>query len=105
MVTIVIIMRTNAKCPPKELLENCFCAKDEEIICGGSGKIEFSAIFDSLSDNLTPNDKRFKKLYINNTAIVELNETLFSDILFDEIAIQDAKHLSFIHNLAFSANL
>jgi Leucine-rich repeat (LRR) protein len=57
-----------------------------------------------MSTGLDKDNKHFNVFYLDNTAIYELPENTFEDITFDSIKILDAKNLSLIHTLAFSAS-
>jgi hypothetical protein len=61
-------------------------------------------MFQKIDQELADNQKSFKKFYLNNTAITELEENTFFEITFEEINITDAKNLEMINTLAFSSN-
>lgn len=47
-------------------------------------------------------DKHFKRFYLNNTAITQLEENIFHEITFEEIRIDGATELKHIHSNAFT---
>jgi hypothetical protein len=59
-------------------------------------------IFHNLSTTLNQDMKHFKAFCLNNTAIKELPENTFGDIIFDSIIIWNAPNLSLIHTNAFN---
>jgi hypothetical protein len=56
-----------------------------------------------LDQVLTDNQKHFKKFYLNNTAITELEENIFLKLTFEEINITSATNLKLININAFSS--
>jgi hypothetical protein len=90
-----------SECPKPELLTPCECASDV-ISCGGTENINLKDIFNSLSKKLTEERKHFKKFYLNNKAITEIEENIFNDLTFDEIWITEAFNLTLINTNAFN---
>ncbi len=90
-------------CPVPELLKPCIC-NDNEISCGGNDLLNLKHMFQKIDQELDDNQKSFNKFYLNNTAIIELEENTFSEITFEEINITDAENLKLINTLAFSSN-
>ncbi len=89
-------------CPAPELLKPCIC-NNNEISCGGNDVLNLKHMFQKIDQVLADNQKSFKKFYLNNTAITELEENTFFEITFEEINITDAKNLEMINTLAFSS--
>jgi hypothetical protein len=79
------------------------CECNEDIIqCIGNDIINLKHIFDSLSQHLPDEKKHYKKFYLNNTAINEIEENTFFDLTFDEIIIEGTKNLNLINSNAFT---
>ncbi len=89
-------------CPDPELLKPCICSNDE-ISCGGNDMINLKFIFQKVDQVLADNQKDFKKFYLNNTAITELEENTFFKLTFEEINITSAENLKLINTNAFSS--
>ncbi len=93
----------SCECPKAELLNPCKCS-DNSIQCGGNGYLDLKHIFWNLSQKLANDEKHFKLIYLNNTAITELEENTFYGLNFDEIYIENAPKLKLIHTNAFTTN-
>jgi hypothetical protein len=89
-------------CPAPEILNPCKCDA-KGISCGGNDVINLKNIFKSIDQKLNESEKHFKKFYLNNTAITEIEENTLYDITFDEILIINATKLKLIHTNAFNA--
>jgi len=95
----------SAKCPSSEILKPCKCSDNMVIICDGDVSYSLKLIFDNLSNNLNNNsDRSFNGFVLNNTAITELEDNVFSNITFKSITIKDALSLTKIASNAFSGN-
>jgi hypothetical protein len=89
-------------CPAPEILNPCKCDA-EGISCGSNDVINLKNIFKAIDQKLNESEKHFKKFYLNNTAITEIEENTLYDITFDEIQIINAKKLKLINTNAFNA--
>ncbi len=89
-------------CPAPEILNPCKCDA-KGISCGGNDVINLKNIFKSIDQKLNESEKHFKKFYLNNSAITEIEENTLYDITFDEIQIINATKLKLIHTNAFNA--
>ncbi len=89
-------------CPNPEVLKPCVCSNDE-ISCGGNDMINLKNMFQKIDQVLADNQKNFKKFYLNNTAITELEENTFFELTFEEINITSAEKLQLINTNAFSS--
>jgi hypothetical protein len=76
-------------CPAPEILKPCKCDA-KGISCGGNDFINLKNIFKSIDQKLNESEKHFKKFYLNNSAIAEIDENTLYDITFDEIQIINA---------------
>ncbi len=90
-----------ALCPAPEILNPCKCDANG-ISCGGNDWINLKNIFKANDQKLNESEKHFKKFYLNNTAITELEENTFYEITFDEIHIYNVTKLKFINSNAFN---
>ena len=91
-----------AKCPPKDVLEPCWCRNEVVIICNGTHDIDLKNVFRNVSEAVkTSADKQYNTLIINNTAITEIVNKTFFDVTFKRIEIY-AKSLRRIHDNAFA---
>lgn len=75
---------------------------DNVIYCFGNETINLKQIFETLSTQLAADKKHFKQFFLNNTAITELEENVFYDIVFDQMNIMGAHSLTKIHTNAFN---
>jgi hypothetical protein len=89
-------------CPAPEILNPCKCDA-KGISCGGNDVINLKNIFKAIDQKLNESEKHFKKFYLNNTAITEIEENTLYDLTFDEIQIINATKLKLIHTNAFNA--
>jgi len=64
----------------------------------------YKKLFERVSTTLTINDKHFNTLFINNTAITEIEDDLFKDLTFNLIQLRDTTNLRKIHPHAFTAS-
>jgi len=94
-----IIAHIYGKYPKPDLLKPCTC--DRDISCGRNITIDLRNIFHYLSTTLNKDKKHFKAFSLNNTAIKELSENTFGDIIFDSLFIWNAPNLSLIHTKFF----
>jgi hypothetical protein len=101
--TIRILSVYCEDCPNPQIFKPCECISSN-IYCSGNETLQLKDIFHRMSIGLDKDKKHFKEFYLDNTAINELPENTFEDITFDSIKIQNAKNLSLIHTLAFSAS-
>ena len=91
------------KCAPDQSLKPCTIYPNELVIwCGGKTDINLKTMFHNLSNQLSDNEKHFKKFYLNNTYIKVLEENTFSDIIFDTILIEGCDNLTDIERYAFN---
>lgn len=102
---------SQAKCPniPAEKLFPCFCLHDtNEIYCRGAEGNEISddvlsRVMMNIADaSQDPMARMFSKLTITQTEITNLNEKLFKNLKFDEIAIRYNFRLRTIHKDTFA---
>ena len=84
-----------------QIFEPCRCINDT-IYCSGKSSISLSRIFHLLRSELPDNQKHFRSLLLNNTAISEIRDNTFKDITFDRIDITYCNNLSKIYANAFS---
>ncbi len=89
------------ECPKPEILKPCICAANA-IFCEGDDPINLKTIFHQISSNLENGKKHFQAFYLTNKAVAELEESVFEDILFDSIHLDEAHNLSLIHTKAFA---
>ncbi len=96
-----IIGYVSGECPAADLIKPCYCDRNN-ICCGGHEFIDLKNLFHNLSSTLDKDKWHLNSFILNNTAIKELPENLFGDIIFDSIIIWDATNLSLIHTNAFN---
>ncbi len=89
------------ECPEPEILKPCKCST-YAIFCQGDDPINLKAIFHQISSKLENGKKHFAEFYLTNKAVGELEESVFEDILFDSIHLEEAHNLSLIHTKAFT---
>jgi Leucine-rich repeat (LRR) protein len=89
------------ECPSAEILKPCKCVVNS-IFCEGDDSINLKTIFHGISSKLQNNNKHFESFYLTNKAVTELEESVFEDILFDSIHVEEAHKLSLIHTKAFT---
>ncbi len=82
------------ECPAADLIKPC--------VCGGHEFIDLKSLFHNLSLTLPKDKWHLNSFLSNNTAIKELPENLFGDIIFDSVIIWNAPNLSLIHTNAFN---
>jgi hypothetical protein len=88
-------------CPKPEFMNPCNCVNDT-IFCGGNELINLKHVFNLLFQELDIRKKHFKKFFLNNTAITELEKNTFYDIVFDKIEIRAANKFKLIDTDVFS---
>ena len=101
VVLTLILPKVLNVCPKHDLIKPCFCI-DDHFRCGGNTTIDLIKIFESLENNLSESEKHLKSFTLKNTAINELRENTFKDILFDQISLESCKNLTSIHENAFN---
>ncbi len=92
----------NCLCPSPEVLNPCKC-DENGIKCGGNNVLNLKHVFENIDQKLGQNEKHFKKFYLNNTAITEIEENTFFEVTFDEIYIYNATNLKSINSHAFNS--
>lgn len=92
----------SSECPKPDIIDPCICVYKTDIHCYGNQTLNLKEIFNNLSQKLENGNKHFDRFYLNNTAIHELEEFVFSDITFNEIFIRNATNLSLINTNAFN---
>ncbi|CAG2159623.1 unnamed protein product, partial [Oppiella nova] len=90
-------------CPQQSLLNPCKCENDR-ILCDGNEDLDLVELFARLNHSLDNDSKHFQTFNLRNKAITELKDNTFQGITFDNIYIQYANSLQFIHRNAFDAN-
>jgi Leucine-rich repeat (LRR) protein len=89
------------ECPKPEILKPCKCVVNS-IFCEGDDPINLKTIFHQISSTLESGKKHFESFFLTNKAVAELEESVFEDILFDAIHIEETQNLSSIHTKAFT---
>jgi hypothetical protein len=89
------------ECPKPEILKPCKCVVNS-IFCEGDDPINLKTIFHQISSTLESGKKHFESFFLTNKAVAELEESVFEDILFDAIHIEETQNLSLIHTKAFT---
>ena len=89
-------------CPKADDLKPCVCVNDG-IYCGGHTDIDLVKIFTKLSKILPKNKKSFDRFHLNNTFITQLKANTTLDLTFEDITIEQAKNLTYIHEDTFGS--
>jgi hypothetical protein len=84
------------------MLNPCIC-DESGISCYGNHSLNLKHVFENITQNLGQNEKHFKRFFLNNTAITEIEENTFFEITFDEIYIYYAIKLKSINSHAFNS--
>lgn len=90
-------------CPTEEALSPCVCMYGD-IFCGGNNVYNVSTVFARVDKQLAKDEKKFKKLFFNNTVIKELDANAFHNITFQYVWISNANGLERIHSEAFESS-
>jgi hypothetical protein len=85
------------------VLNPCKC-NENGIECGGRDHLNLKHVFENIDNNLRENEKHFKRFYLYNTAITEIEENTFFEVTFDQIEIGFATNLKKINSHAFTSN-
>ncbi len=92
----MFLKHTNCLCPSREVLYPCIC-NEYGIECHGTDALNLKRVFENIDKNLGQNEKHFKRFYLNNIAITEIEENTFFEVTFDEIYIYNATNLKSIN--------
>jgi hypothetical protein len=87
-------------CPSNEKIAPCRC-NVTHFVCDGNEDIDTKKIFHQLST--FGQTKNFDNFILNNTAINELPENFFEQIIFSKVFLVNATNLTRIHEHAFTA--
>ena len=101
LVIIVIFEGVLGVCPPAHVLSQCTC-RDDHILCGGSGPLDVSALFDSIRNEKNHTQRHYNSLEINNTRVTQIGENAFKDLTFDVIYVHNCDKLTKIDQTAFT---
>jgi hypothetical protein len=84
------------------VLNPCKC-DENGITCDGNNALNLKHVFENIDHNLGQNEKHFKKFFLSNKAITEIEENTFFEVTFDEIFIDRAANLKSINSHAFNS--
>jgi len=88
------------------MISPCACRDIPDMIwCGGNTSIDLKKVFLKISHNLDQYDKHFEAFHLTNTAITELEDSIFDDVTFTSIIVEHANSFKRISANAFNNSI